>query len=218
MIRRPPRSTLFPYTTLFRSRRPGRVAIAAHPVLRASAAPEVHGIGYLGADEAVRLAGERLVVQSSLDSPLPIGAVRRRHERVVPSAHRVEADRAEEVAEVDLEPGDDRPHLVLQSRGVLDRIDVSGHDGFRRHTEARREAAHVGVGRAALDANQHAVRGLVEIHEYDAPLGERFLRYLLEPAVEIAVRIAPGEHVDLAGSEAAAARKRAERMFEGTPL
>src|SRR2546422_7920862 len=70
MIRRPPRSTLFPYTTLFRSRRPGRVAIAAHPVLRADAAPEVHGIGYLGTDEAVRLAGERLVVQSSLDSPL----------------------------------------------------------------------------------------------------------------------------------------------------
>src|SRR2546430_7673200 len=31
MIRRPPRSTLFPYTTLFRSRppRPGRVACAA---------------------------------------------------------------------------------------------------------------------------------------------------------------------------------------------
>src|SRR2546430_17591845 len=28
MIRRPPRSTLFPYTTLFRSHRPGR---AAHP-------------------------------------------------------------------------------------------------------------------------------------------------------------------------------------------
>src|SRR2546430_9494758 len=27
MIRRPPRSTLFPYTTLFRSRSPGRVAL-----------------------------------------------------------------------------------------------------------------------------------------------------------------------------------------------
>src|SRR6266496_5619344 len=29
MIRRPPRSTLFPYTTLFRSRRPGRGAVPA---------------------------------------------------------------------------------------------------------------------------------------------------------------------------------------------
>src|SRR5258708_23780913 len=29
MIRRPPRSTLFPYTTLFRSRGPGRTAIGA---------------------------------------------------------------------------------------------------------------------------------------------------------------------------------------------
>src|SRR2546422_5471346 len=33
MIRRPPRSTLFPYTTLFRSRRPGesRAAQVRHP-------------------------------------------------------------------------------------------------------------------------------------------------------------------------------------------
>src|SRR3712207_9409048 len=35
MIRRPPRSTLFPYTTLFRSRRPLRYA---HPLTVASAA------------------------------------------------------------------------------------------------------------------------------------------------------------------------------------
>src|SRR3712207_8118379 len=37
MIRRPPRSTLFPYTTLFRSRAPGRFSVpqavaAKHPV------------------------------------------------------------------------------------------------------------------------------------------------------------------------------------------
>src|SRR3712207_7809037 len=31
MIRRPPRSTLFPYTTLFRSRRPHRRAGPPHP-------------------------------------------------------------------------------------------------------------------------------------------------------------------------------------------
>src|SRR5437899_8752278 len=30
MIRRPPRSTLFPYTTLFRSHRPGDAAVAGH--------------------------------------------------------------------------------------------------------------------------------------------------------------------------------------------
>src|SRR2546430_5491712 len=35
MIRRPPRSTLFPYTTLFRSRRRS-ARLAAHPVVRAS--------------------------------------------------------------------------------------------------------------------------------------------------------------------------------------
>src|SRR3712207_7670874 len=37
MIRRPPRSTLFPYTTLFRSQRAGRLA-AAHHVRRGSGA------------------------------------------------------------------------------------------------------------------------------------------------------------------------------------
>src|SRR5229473_7196787 len=31
MIRRPPRSTLFPYTTLFRSRPPRRAAAYSHP-------------------------------------------------------------------------------------------------------------------------------------------------------------------------------------------
>src|SRR5256885_6487504 len=39
MIRRPPRSTLFPYTTLFRSLAAGRGALPARPrVLRAGAA------------------------------------------------------------------------------------------------------------------------------------------------------------------------------------
>src|SRR3712207_3444902 len=33
IIRRPPRSTLFPYTTLFRSRRPGTAATGERPVV-----------------------------------------------------------------------------------------------------------------------------------------------------------------------------------------
>src|SRR5256885_17028254 len=40
MIRRPPRSTLFPYTTLFRSRAGGRAGAASPP-----GAPGVHGAG-----------------------------------------------------------------------------------------------------------------------------------------------------------------------------
>src|SRR5256885_6391822 len=35
MIRRPPRSTLFPYTTLFRSQKPGEPARRCAPCLRA---------------------------------------------------------------------------------------------------------------------------------------------------------------------------------------
>src|SRR2546422_1592706 len=40
MIRRPPRSTLFPYTTLFRSRRPRRV-LPRPPLLADLADPEI---------------------------------------------------------------------------------------------------------------------------------------------------------------------------------
>src|SRR5205085_5878237 len=39
MIRRPPRSTLFPYTTLFRSRRSSPTAVAPRRPRRASASP-----------------------------------------------------------------------------------------------------------------------------------------------------------------------------------
>src|SRR5256885_12345760 len=66
MIRRPPRSTLFPYTTLFRSRR-GRLH-RRDSVARL--APDLHGLGHVArrlgelrqrllAVEAPRLAGVR---------------------------------------------------------------------------------------------------------------------------------------------------------------
>src|SRR3712207_8187256 len=57
MIRRPPRSTLFPYTTLFRSARPGRVAGRGRPAHRQL-------VGELGAmdDGALGRPGRRAVV------------------------------------------------------------------------------------------------------------------------------------------------------------
>src|SRR3989454_7605920 len=58
MIRRPPRSTLFPYTTLFRSERTGVPAAldAMRLVLQASAGPRALGPG--GFTEIVRRLGE----------------------------------------------------------------------------------------------------------------------------------------------------------------
>src|SRR2546429_4625203 len=53
MIRRPPRSTLFPYTTLFRSRRREPGVFHAGPVLESREpghAPEDDGAGDLGGD------------------------------------------------------------------------------------------------------------------------------------------------------------------------
>src|SRR2546430_7102833 len=45
MIRRPPRSTLFPYTTLFRSERNGQIVFACRPARIRSSAEELHGLG-----------------------------------------------------------------------------------------------------------------------------------------------------------------------------
>src|SRR3712207_8037306 len=69
MIRRPPRSTLFPYTTLFRSDRadPRDLLLRVQDAVRASTAPALvaqHGdavvlvLGDAGADEEVR-TGDR---------------------------------------------------------------------------------------------------------------------------------------------------------------
>src|SRR5688572_32466777 len=52
MIRRPPRSTLFPYTTLFRSRREGKVAILL-PRANAPEASVVEGLKVLPVDSLV---------------------------------------------------------------------------------------------------------------------------------------------------------------------
>src|SRR3989441_7980760 len=73
MIRRPPRSTLFPYTTLFRSgvpeRHPGRIAVARLRLVEHCAEarrvdPRLHagdivGLEELGADAERPLDGER---------------------------------------------------------------------------------------------------------------------------------------------------------------
>src|SRR5256885_11032541 len=56
MIRRPPRSTLFPYTTLFRSRRPGRRADRTCP--GAQPAPDQ----FLGDRKSTRLNSSHLVI------------------------------------------------------------------------------------------------------------------------------------------------------------
>src|SRR5438552_16399420 len=84
MIRRPPRSTLFPYTTLFRSRRParhlgdeqrerdGRALLARRRRLRGGAHggldPRVHAVGGRLVSEALLLElGERGLALAELE-------------------------------------------------------------------------------------------------------------------------------------------------------
>src|SRR2546422_4946870 len=65
MIRRPPRSTLFPYTTLFRSRRAAAAAREQVPVGPAAAAPHV-GRHRAGQVEQVRSEEHTSELQSRL--------------------------------------------------------------------------------------------------------------------------------------------------------
>src|SRR5256885_4630851 len=63
MIRRPPRSTLFPYTTLFRSLRPPGVDIGAHLRLAAFLVVEVEYHGAAATDrKSTRLNSSHLVI------------------------------------------------------------------------------------------------------------------------------------------------------------
>src|SRR3712207_8800504 len=70
MIRRPPRSTLFPYTTLFRSDEGGEVGVAGrlevlgHLVQRLGLGGQ-HGVGLAEAGERAGLFGQRVGVERS---------------------------------------------------------------------------------------------------------------------------------------------------------
>src|SRR5687767_15901023 len=75
MIRRPPRSTLFPYTTLFRSRRGGVVHVArAETVLRASEGARGQGPS---SPPAPRDTHRRLVLRVAIERRCAVGDARR---------------------------------------------------------------------------------------------------------------------------------------------
>src|SRR2546422_6082055 len=72
MIRRPPRSTLFPYTTLFRSFRPG-APIGQHAPLARSAALHRRGHALIAAVQTVAPRGRSEEHTSELQSRLHLG-------------------------------------------------------------------------------------------------------------------------------------------------
>src|SRR2546430_13369757 len=91
MIRRPPRSTLFPYTTLFRSERVSRTPVAEHDVLGGDrrAVPELRAVpqaerpaaaavslfpllGELGTDMSVAINAHRRLVQVAEDDAFSV--------------------------------------------------------------------------------------------------------------------------------------------------
>src|SRR5256885_16388332 len=87
MIRRPPRSTLFPYTTLFRSREHrARIDTALHGYERLG-----HGRMELGSRVALDLHQRRLMRQ-----PGPVGTIRRHGVEAVGDDEKVRGERSEE--------------------------------------------------------------------------------------------------------------------------
>src|SRR3989442_13231501 len=72
MIRRPPRSTLFPYTTLFRSREDGLLAVVPARCRGGAAAGEPAGQGGGAAPRDARTGGARVAVTAlPRDAPHP---------------------------------------------------------------------------------------------------------------------------------------------------
>src|SRR2546429_4971482 len=72
MIRRPPRSTLFPYTTLFRSSALNPAAVLLAPVVRLESAPVPSAVFWLGRPpSAASAAGESAKQASAMRTGRP---------------------------------------------------------------------------------------------------------------------------------------------------
>src|SRR2546422_10006901 len=97
MIRRPPRSTLFPYTTLFRSREPARRAVDGRAdgggeLLRAAVGrgQRVRGGGAAGRRQAVRVAPAQPTDRSpTAEAPAPRSGSTEKPNRSQPRLARV---------------------------------------------------------------------------------------------------------------------------------
>src|SRR3989441_6903390 len=134
MIRRPPRSTLFPYTTLFRSARGDRVVFAAVDRSEAHAVPgaEQNRLGRLRVVEAKRCATEHPEAAGALDR---VDATLRAADTDAPR-RRLRAWRLEAR---DREPLRHSGH-VREPRGKADEVDEVLGAAMELHELGRRDA------------------------------------------------------------------------------
>ncbi|PYP35943.1 MAG: hypothetical protein DMD48_13650 [Gemmatimonadetes bacterium] len=93
----------------------------------------------------------------------------------------------------------------------MDRLGIANGERLGGDSETSRQRMDVGVGRAWLDADEHAIRRVVEIDEHHAALRKRFVRYLLEPLVQITISKASRENTDAGGT--ARASKATQQLF-----
>src|SRR3712207_7448920 len=73
MIRRPPRSTLFPYTTLFRSALPSAADVPSFETDRTETPSPVNSLGVKGIGEAGTIAASAAITNAVIDALRPVG-------------------------------------------------------------------------------------------------------------------------------------------------
>src|SRR3989441_2812607 len=168
MIRRPPRSTLFPYTTLFRSLRPAEVALDADQVVEPDHPRRSPGDGQgLGAWQQVVVRADRLEIPQEIERVLTVDLERvvlAECERLrIESEFQLRRGTAERQAEASQRR---RQTLQVVGRAAITKVDVVRDP----------RAAHERLGLAADDDEFHVVLG-----QHGA---ESFKRALLDRTVQ----------------------------------
>src|ERR1051325_1612375 len=120
MMRRPPRSTLFPYTTLFRSAAPGGLAGCPRPPGARSRPERLHGAA--GGMRLVRLAGVVVRRAGFLEPPVERALADPERGRRTLAMTAVFLEHAQDVTELDLVKRERgvRPHDRVRELVALD--------------------------------------------------------------------------------------------------
>src|SRR3712207_4355689 len=130
MIRRPPRSTLFPYTTLFRSQVLGPRAVAYLDIVGSGAETIAH----------LRENGRIVVMLCAFDGPPRILRLHGRGEAVLPEDPRYDPLMAEADFELGTVPEGRRAVVVVDVARVGDScgygVPLMGYEGERPHMAA----------------------------------------------------------------------------------
>src|SRR3712207_7163036 len=157
MIRRPPRSTLFPYTTLFRSRTLDHIRAAAVPVVAVTAWQMLF-------DHARVTAGQRVLIQGAAGNvgAYAVQLARRAGAHVIGTAAGVDVGRIRELgADEAIDVGAVRFEAALAGEPVDVVVDLVGGEAQARSLEVLRPGGGILVSAVSEpDRERTARRGV----------------------------------------------------------